>query len=400
MVTAFAMLLGIPSTIIGGVIVQRKSWKKVAIFSSWLSICILLGYYFSNSWITLSIPILIAAFGTIGSTAWRLLVADTTVQKNRTAQLSIYQTLTTLPSIFFPLIGGYLVHVMGINEGFRYGILLAIAITPVSTLLMIKFLRDNSQNEQPKSRVTNPTLSQDITKHASKIEVNLSLNYPTSPQKNRKFGRSQSTVELILYLKDFYKNLISLPKLLIPLLAAYLLVILANSTTGSYLIFYATNIVKLDTFQWGIILSSQLLLANLIRTPLGIISDKFEKRKVLVFSAIITAPLSILLILQNSFLGILGISLAMIATGINYGPTHEALQIELTPREKRPALFSIFDVLTNLSRSIGTIIGAILFTISYFMPFYFFTIVEAGAAVILVLSFLYKGKNKTIAQPP
>jgi predicted MFS family arabinose efflux permease len=108
-----------------------------------------------------------------------------------------------------------------------------------------------------------------------------------------------------------------------------------------------------------------------------------------------TAPLSIFLVFANSFLGILGILLAMVATGISYRPTHEALQIELTPREKRPALFAIYDVLTNLSTSAGTMIGAVLFTISYTVPFYGFTAIEAAAVVILALSFFTKkGKRR------
>src|SRR5437660_5587302 len=136
MITTFATLIGIPSTIAGGGIVQRHSLKKIAILTSWIGPCILLGYYFSHSWITLSIPILIGAAGTIGSVAWRQLVADATIQKSRTAQLSLYQTLITIPLIFSPIVGGYLVHTMGTIEGFRLAVLIAIVTSPISTLLL------------------------------------------------------------------------------------------------------------------------------------------------------------------------------------------------------------------------------------------------------------------------
>jgi DHA1 family multidrug resistance protein-like MFS transporter len=362
MVTTFATLISIPSTVVGAAITQRYSLKKIAVITTTLGLCISLGYYFSSSWITVSILTLIAAAGSIGSTAWQQLVADATVYKNRTAQLSLYQTLTAIPSIFCPLLGGYIIHSMGVIDGFRLGILISLAISPISMVLILRYLRENK---------------------------------PDNQIQNSSFHEKQKPLPSVLYhYRDFYKNMTMLPKALIPLLAAIVLVVMANSMINPYLIFYATSIAKLDSFEWGIILSSQILFANIIRTPLGMISDRFDKRKVLILSVAMTAPVPLFLIFVKSFWGILGILLAMIATGISYGPTHEALQIELTPREKRPALFAIYSVLRNLSISAGTIIGAILFTASYIVPFYGFAIVEGCAGTILAFAFLRKRVKK------
>ncbi len=367
-ITTFATLVGIPSTIAGGAITGRHSIKKIAVLTSWIGPAILLGYYFSNSWTILSIPLLIGAGGLIGSAAWRQLVADNTIQRSRTAQLSFYQTLTAIPSMFAPLLGGYLVHTMGIVDGFRAGALIALAISPISTILLVKFLRERDMKQPNVEKVT-----------------------PSNTKK------SQTFESLFCYSKDFWCNLTKLPKALIPLLLAYVLVIVANSTTSPYLIFYGTTIAKLDSFQWGLILSLQLVFANTVRTPLGIVSDKFDKKKVLFISVIATAPLSTFLVLENSFWGILAILLTMITTGISYGPTHEALQIELTPRERRPALFAIFDVLKSLAMSAGTIIGAALFTIGYALPFYSYTIIEICAGAIIASAFLIPRRKRTVS---
>lgn len=363
-------MIGIPATIGGGTIAGRHSLKKIAIFTSWIGPAILVGYYFSNSWTMLSIPILIGAAGSIGSTAWRQLVADATVQKSRTAQLSLYQTLTAVPSMFTPLVGGYLVHTMGTIDGFRAGVLIALAISPISTILLAKLLRER-----------------DLKQLRTEKDVPLS----------RDIIKSQPLESVFYYYKDFWSNLTKLPKALVPLLAAYVLVIVANSTTSPYLIFYGTTVAKLDSFQWGMILSLQLVFANLVRTPLGIVSDRFDKRKVLLISVVTTAPLSTFLMLEHSFWGILGILLAMIATGVIYGPTHEALQIDMTTREKRPALFAMYDVLRNVSVSAGTIIGAALFTIYYALPFYSFTIMEMCAGAIIACMFFGSKKQISIS---
>ena len=319
----------------------------------------------------LSIPILIGAAGSLGSTAWRQLVADATVQKSRTAQLSLYQTLTAIPSMLTPLLGGYLVHTMGIVDGFRAGVLIALAISPISTILLAKFLREKDSRQ-----------------------IHITQDAP-SLQDTRKL---QPLGSVFFHYKNFWSNLMRLPKALVPLLAAYVLVIIANSTTSPYLIFYGTTIAKLDSFQWGMILSLQLVFANIIRTPLGIVSDRFDKRKVLLVSVVTTAPLSAFLMLEHSFWGILGILLAMIATGVCYGPTHEALQIEMTSREKRPVLFAMYDVLRNMSVAAGTIIGAVFFTINYALPFYSFTAIEICAGIIIA-SMFFGPKNRVTVSP-
>ena len=319
----------------------------------------------------LSIPILVGAAGSLGSTAWRQLVADATVQKSRTAQLSLYQTLTAIPSMFTPLLGGYLVHAMGIVDGFRDSVLIALAIAPISTILLAKFLREKD------SRQIHTTQDAPLLQDTRKL---------------------QPLESVFFHYKDFWSNLMRLPKALVPLLAAYVLVIIANSTTSPYLIFYGTTIAKLDSLQWGMILSLQLVFANLIRTPLGIVSDRFDKKKVLLISVVATAPLSSFLMLEHSFWGILGILLSMIATGVCYGPTHEALQIEMTPREKRPVLFAMYDVLRNVSVAAGTIIGAIFFTIHYTLPFYSFTAIEICAGIIIACMF-FGPKNKVTVLP-
>lgn len=365
-ITTFATLMAIPSTIAGGAIVQRYNLKKIVIMTAWIGPCGLLGYYFSHSWITLSIIMLLGAAGSLGSTATRQLVADTTIRKNRTAQLSLYQTFSAIPSIVSPLIGGYMIHTMGPLEGFRLGVLIALVISPIPPLLLIRFLREGK-----------PLIN----------------SYPK--------GNPNPVASVINCYRGFYTNLTLLPKVLVPLLAAYVGIIVANSSVNPYLIFYATSVAKLDTFQWGAILSLQVLFACIARTPIGVLSDRFDKRKVMVLSVAMTAPIPIFLAFVNSFWGILGILLVMVATGINYRPTHEALQIEITPRERRPALFAIYDVLTNLSTSAGTMIGAILFTISYAIPFYGFTVIEATAAVILGLSFFSKkAKERFVAITP
>lgn len=274
-ITAFGMLIGIPSTIIGGIIVPRHGLKKIAILSSWFGPSILLGYYFSSDWHTLSVMMMLGAAGTIGSSTSRQLIADATIQKNRTAQISLYQTLANIPSMFSPLIGGFLITTMGIIQGFRFGVLIAVGASCFSTLLFVRFLHENNRSnstslnqnsdlQSPSPSSLNQThMNEKKGKRQKGNNHGYIYRHLTSRIKRKENAHENSNFNqpaLLLHFKVFLKNIVTLPRILVPLLSAYILVIMANSTTSPYYIFYATNIVKLDSLQWGLILSLQIFL--------------------------------------------------------------------------------------------------------------------------------------------
>ncbi|MEO9321768.1 MAG: MFS transporter [Nitrososphaera sp.] len=367
-VTALGMAAGIPSTLFGGVIIPRFGLRRIVVAASWIAPAFLLGYYLSADWKVLSVVVVLAGTGSLGSIASRQLIADATSAKSRTGQLSLYQTLSTVPAMCSPAAGGYLITTLGTIEGFRLAALVAVLTSVASTILIVRFLRET----KPRGLVA-----------ASRASDSVQAAGPAAGKISEQSSTQHFIPSIVSHLRAFLANGASLPRVLAPLLAAYALVTFANSATGPYFIFYATSNAKMDTFHWGLVLSIQAVLANLIRTPLGMAADRFDKRKVILLSILMTAPLASAFVFVSSFWAILGLSLAMVATGIYYGPTHEALQIELTPREKRPSLFAVYDILSNVCRFGGLIAGGILFSVRYALPFYAFTLLEFAAAVVV-----------------
>jgi MFS family permease len=240
-VTALGMLVGIPSTIIGGIIVPKQGLKRIAILTSWFGPCILLGYYLSSDWITLSIIMTVGAAGTIGSSTSRQLIADATISKNRTAQLSLYQTLANIPSMFSPVIGGYLVNTMGIVEGFRSGVAIAVVTSFLSTFLIVKFLNESKDNSSsnPQSKTSDQKTFGRRPKLLNEIQFNPFYRFKPKSENISRVDSNNSGYEAssATHFRGFFRNMASLPKSLAPLLTAYILMIIANSTTGPYYIF-------------------------------------------------------------------------------------------------------------------------------------------------------------------
>ncbi|GEM_PF-795096 len=371
-VTAMGLLVGTFFTIIGGAVVHRHRPTRILAASSLAAPAALVGYYFSRDWFVLAIIMVLAATASISLPSGRQMVADSTTAKRRATQLSTYQLFGSLPSMFSPIIGGYLVSVFGTVPGFRIAAVIAAGLSFCVTFILFRFLREDKTLLHNAENYPKPLVSTDPAKPAASLVA---------------VFRSVSRAPVA-----FLKNVASIPAVLVPIMSAFVLVTVANSIVGSYFIFYATDIVKLSSLQWGIIVSAQVILANILRVPLGMLADRLDKRTVLVLSIAMTAPLPALFTLVHSFLGILAISLAMVATGIHYLSTHEALQIDLTPRQKQPVVFSVYDSSGNLAKFVGVIAGGMLFAANYALPFYAFTIIE-GLAAAIVFSSLFLSKK-------
>jgi hypothetical protein len=64
-----------------------------------------------------------------------------------------------------------------------------------------------------------------------------------------------------------------------PSLAAYIVIVMSNSKTGPYYIFYAANVTKIVVSDEELILSLQINLTKLLRVLLRTTADRFDDIK-------------------------------------------------------------------------------------------------------------------------
>jgi len=144
-------------------------------------------------------------------------------------------------------------------------------------------------------------------------------------------------------------------------------------------------VIKLNPFEWSIIASLQTLSAIVLKIPGAWIADKSGKKKVLVISALACAPFTILFTLSHSFVQILIVMLLLVVAGIYYGPVHEALQADLTPRSIRGRIITLWIIGNAFVGAIGVFVGGLLcHTVRPETPFYVFTAAELVAVAFLV----------------
>ena len=332
---------------LGGFAADCYGRRKILVVTAFYGVLFPFFYFILQDWRLFALVSVFAAFGSLSGPAMRAMVADSVPPEKRTSGIAALQVFSSLPQVIAPFIWGWLIENLGWIDGFRAGCFYSIITAFISALIVGIFLKETLK----KQSTAKLGLSNNNSLVAGFSEVRHSL--------------STSLKALII---------------------AYVFVVLANGAVGQYYIIYATDEIKLTALQWSMIVSLQFLSASILKIPGAWVADKFGKRKVLLISMLSCAPLTILFTISHSFTQVLVVMLLLVVAGIYYGPTHEALQADLTPRAMRGRITALWSMVGALGAASGALVGGWLFqTVNRTVPFYFFTAAELIALIFLVV---------------
>jgi len=332
---------------LGGFIADRYGRKRIIVIAAFYAILFPALYAVIRDWRIFIVVAVIGAFAAVSSPATHAIVADSISAGKRTTEISKLQVVSSLPTIFSPLIGGWLMAVYGLQSGFRLAYAFSIGTALVSAVILLLFLKETKR--QKKGLTPGVTL-----KSMASIRAELST-----------------------------KSLNGVAALLV----SYGLVAFANGLVGLYYSLYAKQVAGVTVTEWGVITFLQLLLITLLKVPGGRASDRFGKKKVMIISIVACTPCVVLFTFSHSFIEAAITIMLLTFTGMYYAPSHEALQADLTPREIRGRVTSFWDISSTLGAALGALSGGFLFqTISPAAPFYGFALVEIAAALLILVA--------------
>jgi len=331
---------------IGGFLADYYSRRRVIVFAAFYGVFFPLLYVVVQDWRLFGALTVLATIGTIASPAFHATVADSIPLEKRTMGIAYLQVVSSLPSAISPLIGGWLIKNNGLENGFRMACIYAAALTFISAIPIFVFLKE--------------------TLHLRVVDK------PNFPLQDALFSFTKLSAR-------------TLPGSLKVLMVSYALVMFSNGAVAQYYILYASSVVGLTAFDWGIVVSLQFLLASALKIPGGWLSDRFGKRKIMIISLLTTAPIIILFTLSRSLIQVMVAALLLVAAGIYYAPAHEALQADLTPKSMRGRITALWDMSNAVSAALGALVGGFTFqAIDPAVPFYVFAVTELGAALLLI----------------
>jgi len=347
LIGAIGSIIQFFTLLLGGLAADRYGRRKILVTTAFYEVLFPFFYFIFPDWRLFAVASIFAVFGSLSVPAWHAMVVDSIPPEKRTRGIASLQVFSSLPHVVAPFIWGWLIENLGWIEGFKVGCVYSIGTAFVSALILGIFLKETLK--EPNTPEPDPPKNSSLASNFSEL------------------GHSLST---------------SLKALMI----AYVLVMFANGAVGQYYIIYATDVIQLTAFQWSIIVSLQFLSSSILKIPGAWAADKFGKKKVLILSVFLCAPLATFFTLSRSFVQVLVVAILLVAAGIYYAPTHEALQADLTPRKRRGRIIALWSIAGVLGASSGALMGGWLFKAANpTVPFYLFTVVELVAVVFLVV---------------
>jgi MFS family permease len=332
---------------LGGRVADHYGRRRLIVIAAFYAILFPALYALIRDWRIFFVTSAMGAFGAISSPAYHATVADSIPPEKRTTAISMLQVFPSFPAIFSPLIGGWLIDTYGLQSGFRLACAFVAGTTLVSAVILLLFLKETIR--------------------------------PGNGQKSSVLGNSTVSIRGALSAKSLHS--------LVALLLAYGLVAFANALISNYYILYATQVIGLDALHYGIIVSLQILFITLLKIPGGWASDKYGKKKIMIFSILTCTPFVVAFTFSRLFVQAAITMILLAIAGMYYAPAHEALQADLTPREIRGRITSFWDISGAIGGALGAPLGGFFFqTISPATPFYLFAVVEVAAALLILVA--------------
>ncbi|MCW4049438.1 MAG: MFS transporter [Candidatus Bathyarchaeota archaeon] len=317
----------------GGMLADRIGRKRVIVYGTALRVIAPIFLYFARSWYWVVPGIVINACASIYMPAFNALIAESLPEDKRGAGFGAYRFMTGIPSIFMPVVSGYYLDLMGLEQGVKTGLLMFIGAAFIATLVRHVYLSE--------------TLSEEV--------------------KEQEYDNGENREQLGM-LDTFKKQ----PKTVWAMLSITIISGFAMRMTWAFLSIYATNVVGLSTTQYGMLQSIAMFISVPLYLVSGIVADR-TSRKNLILLARGLGPFDSLslflfrdynqLMAAYSVIGVAqGIGGGRLRTGgFMGGPAWSALLADLVPQRDRGKVMGLMGTISGLIGLPGSIIGGYIY---------------------------------------
>lgn len=314
----------------GGILADRIGRKKILIYGTAIRVGPPLLYLLAGSWEWVIPAMILDAVCSIYNPAMNAIIADSLPRNQRGAGYGAYNTITRMPSVFMPAIGGMVMDALGYKQGVRIFLIAELVTSVAIFLVRLKYVTETLDRKKVQRVGENRGL---------KARVSSAFDIP----KTIKIMAVVSTVS------SFAMNLVM-----------------------QFMSVYAHDVVMLSNTQIGLVTTVNSVLAMVLSLPGGLLSDRFG-RKPLIVSTMLTTPISTWAVTlvsigdpSFSFLQYLMIQLINgiivgLGGGGGYGMTGgsawQALVADVVPIEKRGTVNGILGTITGILSSPSSWLG-------------------------------------------
>jgi MFS family permease len=317
------------ASFIGGHLSDAYGRKYILVRTAIITNLMFLGFFFAPNWVFL-IPFIIFANLSAGieDASAQTLIAESLPKKKRATGLASVLLAATLVSTFLAPLGAYLVQSYGIIQGVKSSILISFILGLMGTMIFV-FLG----KETMKRKITKQTWT--------------TFNFSN--------------------LKSFFHKL---PGSVKRILFFVTLLYFSNSLLTPYWIFYSLDIIKISAFQFGVLMSIQFVTVSFFMFVGAKLSDKYDRKKILLISVLVSSLIPLLFIFSINFLQLV-IVYIISSVGTLGSATIFAYVAENIHSKDRSKAMGITNGIMTIVAIPAPFIGSILYTIFPQYPFIF-----------------------------
>jgi MFS family permease len=311
----------------GGLLADRFGRRKIIVYGTALRIFTPMLYLWATDWITVIPALLLNGVTSIYMPAFNAIIADSLPEDERGAGYGAYRMITSMPRIFSPVVGGYLLDRMGLEEGFRLFMYFSIVVNAIVTYARHKIITETLFDEE------------EMKKKAKKRVPLKEMVVDTMT-----LGRNVWVMVLVAVISAFGARMVF-----------------------DLVAIYAQDIIGLSYTQLGMVSTIGGVITSALALPGGMLSDRVGRKPIISISRFLT-PISMFgitlagnfnqyIIAQatNSLSEALGGGGRMGNAG---GPAWQALVADLVPKEKRATVMGTIGTITGVVAAPASLAGS------------------------------------------
>jgi predicted MFS family arabinose efflux permease len=252
----------------------------------------------SRAWLIFAGVMLATAWSSLGLPALFSMIASAVSGKSRTLGFSWQSLLKRVPIVIAPAIGGWMISRWGIVSGVRLGLVVAIALALLTTLLQKRYYSDAVRQPDHEDKPA------------------------SAPGK--------------------------LPPLLRRLLLSDIFARLAEGIAEIFIVIYAMNILGLSSEKFGILVGIQMAVSIACYLPASIVSSRIGTKPVVLFTFLCFACFPLTVVLAKDFAQMAG---AFVVGGLReFGePARKAMIVNLSGPRSRGRDVGLYYLIRNIS---------------------------------------------------
>jgi DHA1 family multidrug resistance protein-like MFS transporter len=331
----------------GAFIADKHGRKKIIVTFTYGVAISLLIFAFAPDWRFLVIGTAIYYLSHIYQPALQAIEADSTPKEKRGMGYSAIQVLPMIPAIISPVLGGYMVERMGLEQGMRIAFVFAFLGLLTTAILRSLFLKETLED-------------------AEELRLN----------------------DLSSGFKDSLGSIYEAWKTMSGRFNHYIIILLFGSVgrllRDLFLALYAMDIIGVTSLQWSLIGTAQIAVSIVVGLPVGWVVDKIERKRALLLGHLLSAPILFLIAFSRGFIPLLFLMISSSVAIRVQLTSFTAEQADLIPKEMRGRLMGMMGTVGTLWWAIVSSVFGFLYQIDPVKPF-ILTIIFDMVTIAIIL---------------